>query len=138
MQMKTRRHSRRRAFTLIEMMVVLAIIAALAAVAGPAIFKYLKDADLKAAKMQVQNLSSAVKGYYMDVHEYPKRLEDLVTDTGNAKWKGPYLEGRTTMPKDPWGKDYQYQNPGSHNKNGVDIYSEGPEGAAGPIGNWEE
>ena len=128
-------------FTLIEMMVVLAIIAGLAALVGPAIFKNLKKADATTAKTQIVQLGNSVKDYYMDMHQYPKRLEDLVQNPGSDKWNGPYLEGGA-LPKDPWGEDYHYECPGSHNAKDIDIYSYGADKTPGgeaenaDIGNW--
>ena len=141
MQTQTPRKQRRsKAFTLIEMMVVLAIIAGLAALVGPAIFKNLKKADATTAKTQIVQLGNSVKDYYMDMHQYPKRLEDLVQNPGSDKWNGPYLEGGA-LPKDPWGNDYLYISPGEHGD--YDLYSFGADSAKGGEGknaditNWD-
>ena len=137
----SRRPRRSAAFTLIEMMVVLAIIAGLAALVGPAIFKQLKKADATTAKAQAVQLANAVKNYYMDMHQYPRRLDDLVQNPGGDKWDGPYIEDGA-LPKDPWGEPYHYDCPGTHNPKGVDVYSYGADKAPGgegenaDIGNW--
>ena len=141
MQTQPRRQSRRTRFTLIEMMVVLAIIAGLAALVGPAIFKQLKKADATTAKTQIVQLGNAVKDYYIDTREYPKKIEDLVQNPGSDKWNGPYLEGGA-LPKDPWGESYHYDCPGIHNPKDVDIYTYGADKAPGgenenaDTGNW--
>ena len=92
--MKMQRTCKSRVFTLVEMLVVLAIIGMLVGIAGPAIMGRMRGAEINTAKTQVKVLDEAVMTYYMDVREFPKKLEDLVTGTdgGDSKWKGPYLK----------------------------------------------
>ena len=142
--MKMQRTCKSRVFTLVEMLVVLAIIGMLVGIAGPAIMGRMRGAEINTAKTQVKVLDEAVMTYYMDVREFPKKLEDLVTGTdgGDSKWKGPYLKP-AKVPKDPWGTEYQYEWPAAHNKKSPDIYSYGPDKAAGGEGdaaditNWD-
>jgi general secretion pathway protein G len=67
-------------------------------------------------------------------------LRAAPSDLANpAKWDGPYLD--KTVPADPWGKPYQYASPGTHNADGYDVWSNGPDGVSGTdddIGNWDQ
>ncbi len=142
--MKIQRTFRCRVFTLVEMLVVLAIIGMLVGIAGPAIMGRMRGAEINTAKTQVKVLDEAVMTYYMDVREFPKKLEDLVegSEGGDSKWKGPYLKP-AKVPKDPWGQEYHYEWPATHNKKSPDIYSYGPDKSAGGEGdsaditNWD-
>lgn len=125
-----RRWRRRGQFSLMEVMVVLIIIGLIVGLVGPAIFKHLEQGRAKAAKSQVILLRQCVNDYYLDLQEYPRSLDELVRNPNNPKWRGPYLQDHTSIPKDPWGNDYQYQSPGREGRN-YDIYSFGKGGAAG-------
>jgi len=128
-------------FTLIELLVALAILALIASFAGPQVFKWLGDSKSKAAKVQIENLSSGVELYKLEIGEYPPSLEALVSaPPGMERWNGPYLR-KAKVPKDPWGRDYVYQVPGEHGP--YDIVSlgaderEGGEGEDRDIVSWE-
>lgn len=99
-------------FTLVELLVVLAIIALIATLAAPQVLRYLGSARTNAAKAQVRNIESALELYYVDNAKYPtteEGLSALVTaPAGEARWNGPYLKGTTGL-KDPWGKPYSYE-----------------------------
>lgn len=139
----SRRMSRRDAgFTLIEVMIVVVILGILAAIVVPKIMDRPAQAQITAAKSDIRTLESALNLYRLDNHTYPTTdagLEALVQKPSNAKaWKeGGYI-GR--LPKDPWGKEYQYLNPGAHGP--IDIFTygadgqQGGEGANADIGNW--
>lgn len=114
--MAKERNQRRRnnPFTLIEIMIVVVIIAMLAALVGPNILGNLDKAKAKSTKAQLVNLKNSVQQYYMDMSSYPNSLQDLITNPGNEKWNGPYLEAKN-IPKDGWDNDFIYTVPGQDN-----------------------
>ena len=120
-------------FTLIELLIVMAIIAMLAAIVGPSIFNKLVGAKRDGAAAQISTLDTAIAGYRLDVGKYPNSLEGLIkNDTGSSRWRSKYLN-KSHVPKDPWGNDYHYQAPGSHD-NDYDLYSYGPDNQEGGEG----
>ena len=126
------RAHRPKGFTLIELLVVMAIIAMLAALVGPTLFDKLGGSKQKAAAAQLSMLESALDSYRLDVGKYPRRLEDLNKNPGsNPAWSGPYL--KKGVPKDPWGNEFVYKNPGSHGP-GLDLSSLGADGREGGEG----
>ena len=137
-------HACQRGFTLIELMVVLVIIGVLAALIVPNVLDRADDARATAAKTDVTNLMQALKLYRLDNQRYPtaeQGLQALVAKpTGGpipASWK-PYLD---KLPNDPWGRAYQYLNPGI--KGEIDVLSFGADGQAGgegknaDVGSWQ-
>ena len=143
MRQKPRR--RQSGFTLIEVMVVVVILGILAALIVPKIMSRPDEARAIAAKQDVASLAQALKLYRLDNRRYPSTeqgLQALVAKPAQApvpdNWKsGGYLE---RLPLDPWGKPYQYLNPGLRGE--IDIFSFGADGQAGgegsdaDIGNW--
>lgn len=126
----------RRGFTLIEMLVVIAIIATLAAVVAPNVFRNVGDAQTTAAKTQIAMIGLALDSYRMDIHTYPTDDEGLgalqtppTTSEGVANWRGPYL--LRAIPADPWGRPYLYRSPGQANPRRFDLYSLGRDGQIG-------
>lgn len=122
-------------FTLIELLVVLAIIGLLAGLVGPQVIKHLGESKTKTAKLQIEELTSALDMYRLDVGRYPNTEEGLgalVEQPTSAKyWNGPYLR-KKKMPADPWNNPYHYVVPGQHGK--FDIFSLGADGAEGGEG----
>ncbi len=130
-------------FTLIELMLVIIIIAALAAMVVPRLAGRSEEAKISIAKADITgNVALALRLYEVDNGRYPNTeqgLQALLTKPTSPpvpkNWKGPYLE---QDPIDPWGKQYLYRFPGSHPPKDYDLYSVGPDGAEGndDIANW--
>src|ERR1039458_3895316 len=106
----------RRAFTLVELMLVVTIIGILAALVIPKIAGKGQEAREKAAYTDIHGgIKAALDEYEMDNGQYPKSLQDLIQQPSNAKnWKGPYFDP-PVLPKDPWQNLYIYYYPGKHN-----------------------
>ena len=131
-------------FTLIELMVVLVIIGVLAALVVPNVLDRADDARVTAGRTDIANISQALKLYRLDNQRYPtaeQGLQALIAKPTTApvpgNWK-PYLE---KLPNDPWGRPYQYLNPGI--KGEIDVMSFGADGQSGgegkdaDIGSWQ-
>lgn len=131
-------------FTLIELMVVIVIIGVLAALIVPNVLNRADDARATAARADVNNLMQQLKLYKLDNHRYPTAEQGLqaliarpTTGPAAANWR-QYVE---KLPNDPWGRPYQYLNPGI--KGEVDVMSfgadgqSGGEGANADIGSWQ-
>ncbi len=135
--------SRQRGFTLMELLVVLAILGLLMSLVGPRVLNQLGGAKTKTTGIQIKDLEQSLEMYKLDVGRFPSTEEGLaalVTKPGNAPgWNGPYL--KSDVPVDPWNRDYHYKYPGEHGE--LDIYSYGQDGQAGgegedsDVGNWK-
>jgi general secretion pathway protein G len=132
---KIPRHSR--GFTLLELLVVVAIIGLLAAYVGPKYFTQIGRSEQAVAKSQLEAFSRALGAYRIDVGSFPTTEEGLAvlntkpSDSAKAtKWNGPYLE--KSAPLDPWGKPYIYRSPGS--KGDFELISYGKDGQPGGTG----
>jgi general secretion pathway protein G len=126
------RTDRQAGFTLIEVLIVLAIIGMVASLVGPRVLGYLSDSKTKAARIQIEAIGSALDLYFLDNGRYPTSSEGigaLVRKPGSAaQWNGPYLKSGD-VPKDPWGNPYVYRVPGHGGP--YDILSLGPDGREG-------
>jgi general secretion pathway protein G len=126
-------------FTLIEILVVLAIIATLAALVGPSVFRNVGDSRTQAARSQLELFALALEQYRLDNHVYPATEQGLAAlrtmpTTGEPprNWRGPYL--RRVVPDDPWGRAYLYEAPGRENPETYDLSSLGRDGRPGGEG----
>jgi len=122
-------------FTLIELLVVLVILGLLAGLVGPRVIKHLGESKTKTAMLQIDELSSALDLYRLEIGSYPtteQGLQALVEKpAGVEQWNGPYLR-KSTVRLDPWGQPYKYRSPGEHDN--FDIYTYGADGAEGGEG----
>jgi general secretion pathway protein G len=136
-RLRARGERRNRGFTLVEMLLVLVILATLAAIVYPKVAGRSEQARVTAAQTQIANFANALGAFEVDNGYYPKGkngLMDLVQKPKDAVNWHAYLD---SVPKDPWGQDYQYECPGKHNPNSFDIYSPGPPNKDMVIGNWK-
>ena len=144
----------RHGFTLVELLIVLAILVLLASLVGPRLLGSKQKADINAVKAQIGMFQSALERYSLDMNRFPSTEEGLAalvskssTDGGSSDssgsdasdestestegggaWDGPYLKSES-VPMDPWGKAYGYEYPPTHNKINIpDIWSFGPDG----------
>ncbi|MAM70109.1 MAG: type II secretion system protein GspG [Gammaproteobacteria bacterium] len=132
-----------RGFTLIEIMVVVAVIALLGAMIGPTLFNKVQQAEEARVASDLRAIESALKFYRLDNYRYPTQSQGLEAlmrspDGNSSNWNGPYLD---SMPMDPWGQEYVYAYPSTHERD-FDIYTlgadqqEGGDGADTDWGNW--
>jgi general secretion pathway protein G len=140
---------RRRGFTLLEVMLVVTILVALAAVALPRLIGVRKGAQVDEAKLEVKAIDEACQMYFMHTGQFPSSSQGFAVletppSTAVENWRGPYLKGTATL-RDPWGQPYNYVYPGKRTASvnaataEPDIWSNGPDGQTGTaddIGNW--
>jgi len=138
-QRHTDRSRRQDGFTLIEIMVVIVILGILAGVVSFGVIRYIDDARVRQAMLQIANLKNALDAFKLDTGNYPSQEEGLgalleppADERAAKQWKGPYLES-DKIPNDPWGNAYLYQvseYPGTGVER-VEIISYGKDGAQG-------
>jgi general secretion pathway protein G len=140
---RTRRASTRTAFTLIELLLVLAILVVLASMVITMYSGTQERAFKDAAKGQIGIFKSGINLYKFHTRNYPQGLDNLINKPGDAtiaeRWAGPYMDA-TKIPQDPWDHEYKFVAPGKHNRDTFDVWSMGPDGQDGTaddIGNWE-
>jgi general secretion pathway protein G len=122
-------------FTFIETIVTITIILILSAAVGFSAIKYVEKAKIAACRNQIETLRLALQSYLLDCGHYPTEIQSLgalwekpILSPIPADWNGPYIDRR--IPKDPWGNDYVYKNPGEKNLP-FSIMSYGADGKAG-------
>jgi len=135
----------RKAFTLIELMIVVIIIAALAAMVIPRLSGRTEQAKITIAEADINsNIAMALKLYELDNGNFPTTEQGLnallskpASSPATSNWKGPYLEKK---PIDTWKNPYKYKCPGQHNPSTYDLYSQGKDGLENTeddVKNWE-
>ncbi|HYZ20839.1 MAG TPA: type II secretion system major pseudopilin GspG [Rhodopila sp.] len=133
MQHSKRADRRQAGFTLLEILVVVAILGLLIGLVAPAALRQLSGARTSVAKQSIERLSSVLDLYKLDVGSYPASepgLGALGTRPGNAPgWNGPYLKGET-QPLDPWNHPYVYRSPSTRPGREFDLCSRGQSGTA--------
>lgn len=126
--------TKRKAFTLIEILIVITIIALMASLVAPKLFSKLESSKQKIAKTQIHLIENALDSFRLDVGRYPTTEEGLRVlweNPGNIEgWDGPYLP--KPVKEDPWGHPYIYKSPGEHGE--YDLYSLGADGKPGGKG----
>jgi general secretion pathway protein G len=125
-------------FTLIEILVVIAVIAMLAALVAPNVFQHVGTAKDATARSQIELLGAALDAYRLDNGRYPSTDQGLQALAEQptiqplpSNWRGPYL--RKAVPLDPWGFPYIYLCPGEANPRGYDLISLGADGEPGGV-----
>lgn len=133
----------RHAFTMVELLLVLIILAILAAIVVPKFTGRTEQARVTAAATEISGLEVALDAFEVDNGFYPKGadgLQALLERPSTAtNWRGPYL--KKTLGNDPWGNPYVYECPGRHNTSGYDLMSMGADGKVGggdDVVNWNE
>lgn len=131
------RWTKRAGVTILEMLVVLAIIAMLTAVAAPQVMSYLGRAKSQTAEIEIDTLRSALQLFYIDMGRYPTSAEGLAVllqapSDADTTWSGPYVDSDAAL-IDPWSRDYLYQ-PSEDTNDGFVIQSLGRDGNAGGTG----
>lgn len=132
-QIATRRQARR-GFTLIEVLIAIAIVVALGAIVGVAFFQQRDNADLNITAIQVKSIESGLDMFYLDYRRYPNEEEGLAVlwdkeqldpDADEAKWQ-KYLD--KPLPTDPWGNEWGYRGEDPEYGEKYDLWSNGPDG----------
>ena len=133
----------RSGFTILELLLVLAILAVLAGIVSSRFVGQSQAAKVKAARTQLDNIKLSLNRFEIDLGRFPtstEGLRSLIERPSDDKkvWTGPYLDG-DRIPLDQWGNPWNYRQPGQHRPEGFDLWSNGPDGREGgsdDIANW--
>jgi len=142
MKPRPKQRRRRAGFSILELLLVLVILSILAGIVGVRFAGQSGKAKVKAAKVQLTYLTTALSAYEIAIGTYPTTSQGLDAlhkqPSGVDDWEGPYMDNDVEL--DEWGNPWQYRSPGTHN-NDFDLYSFGPDGSEGggdDIVNWSE
>ena len=140
-------NSHQQGFTLIELMVVIAILALLGGVVAPQVMNKLKEAKPQKTAIDIERIGLALDMYAVQNGDYPTTEQGLdallrkpTSQPEPLNWNGPYVKAGTKF-VDPWNNDYVYESPSTHEGYDYDLYSYGPdkqEGGDDDITNWSE
>lgn len=129
----------KRAFTLVELLIVIVIIALLSSLIAPKLFNKLDSAKVKTASTQMKMISQALDSFRIDMGRYPTTQEGLKIlwekNVPLKNWDGPYLP--RAVKDDPWGYQYHYKSPGK-NSEPYDLYDLGSDGKRGGSGDAKD
>ena len=130
--------SARSGFSLIEIMIAIAIMVILAAVAMPAFLNYLEQGRESTTKSNLAVINGAIKSYYLQIGKYPTKLNDLVEkpkdEEAASKWRHPFIENE--IPVDGWGNKFQYKMTPEGAAHPYELYSFGSKGKSAPKNEW--
>jgi len=138
-------HPISRGFTILELLLVLAILAVLAGIVASRFSGQSQAAKVKAAKTQLSAINLSLNRFEIDLGRYPTSSEGLRVliekpSDGAKAWGGPYLDSNA-VPPDQWGNAWNYRQPGQHRTDSYDLWSNGPDGREGggdDVANWSE
>jgi general secretion pathway protein G len=129
---------RQRGFTLLELLVVLAILGLLIGLVAPAALRQLESSKEKITHQSIERIAGVLDIYKLDVGTYPTTEQGLLAlierPSGVTRWNGPYLKGEK-VPEDPWSRPFIYHNPSQRAGHEYDLYSLGRTGQPGGTGN---
>jgi len=130
--------SARSGFSLIEIMIAVAIMAILAAVAVPAFLNYLEQSKESSTKSNLAVIKGGIQSYYLQIGKYPGKLNDLVErpkdEEAASKWRTPFIENE--IPLDGWGNKFQYKVTPEGAQHAYELYSFGSKGKSAPKNEW--
>ena len=121
-------------FTLVELLVVLAILGLIVGLVGPQVMRRLSGAKAGTADLQIEDFGAALDLFFLDTGRYPRTAEGLEAlmsaPNGVENWNGPYLN-KAEVPDDPWGSPYTYRSPGERGP--YELLSYGADGSPGGV-----
>jgi general secretion pathway protein G len=124
-------------FSLIEILIAIAILAIVSVVVVPGYMSYMESARVSRAESNLRSIKGAIDSYALMVGQLPGRLKDLVQKPADEKaarrWTGALID---QLPEDPWGNNYQYKVTPAGSAHPYELYSYGKEGKGAPQAEW--